>query len=77
MAKMNFSIPDHIKESFNQTFANQNKSAIVARLMQEAVAQARRKQQSDAAFNRILARRQTAPYVSIQEILQARDGRSR
>ena len=73
MATMNFSIPDDIRESFNQTFANQNKSAIVARLLQEAVAQARRKQQSDAAFKRILARRQKALHVSTEEILQMRD----
>lgn len=73
MATMNFSVPDDVKESFNQTFANQNKSAIVSRLLQEAVAQARRKAQSDAAFMRILARRQQAPHVSSEEILQVRD----
>lgn len=73
MATMNFSVPDDVKESFNQTFANQNKSAIVIRLLQEAVAQARRKAQSDAAFMRILARRQQAPNVSSEEILQMRD----
>lgn len=73
MATMNFSIPDEVKESFNQTFANENKSAIVTRLMQEAVAQARRKAQSDAAFMRILAGRQNAPQVSTDSILQTRD----
>lgn len=73
MATMNFSIPDDIKESFNQTFAHQNKSAVVARLLQEAVAQAQRKQQSDAAFKRILARRQTAPNASTEEIVRTRD----
>lgn len=73
MATMNFSIPDNVKEIFNQTFANENKSAIVTRLLQEAVAQARRKAQSDAAFKRILARRQTAPHVSTEDILQTRD----
>ncbi|MBO3707330.1 MAG: hypothetical protein J5X21_13120 [Candidatus Accumulibacter sp.] len=73
MATMNFSVPDDVKESFNQTFANENKSAIVTRLLQEAVAQARRKAQSDAAFMRILVRRQQAPHVSSEEILQMRD----
>lgn len=38
MATMNFSIPDDIKERFNQTFANVNKSAIVASLLEEAIA---------------------------------------
>ncbi|MEI2718946.1 MAG: hypothetical protein V9E87_02205 [Gemmatimonadales bacterium] len=41
----------------------------MSRLLQEAVAQARRKAQSDAAFMRILARRQQAPHVSSEEIL--------
>ncbi len=27
MATMNFSVPDDVKDSFNQTFANENKSA--------------------------------------------------
>lgn len=73
MATMNFSIPDDVKESFNQTFANENKSAVVARLMQEAVARAQRKAQSDAAFMRILAARQQAPQTSTETILQIRD----
>lgn len=73
MATMNFSIPDDVKESFNQTFANENKSAIVTRLLQEAVAQARRKSQSDAAFMRILARREQAPQASTDSIVQTRD----
>ena len=73
MATMNFSIPDDVKESFNETFANENKSAIVSRLLQEAVAQARRKAQSDAAFMRILARREQAPQASTDDILRTRD----
>lgn len=73
MATMNFSIPDDIKESFNQAFANENKSAIVARLLRDAVVQQQQKQQSDAAFKRILQRRQSAPQVSTQEILRLRD----
>lgn len=73
MATMNFSVPDDVKDAFNHTFANQNKSAIVTRLLQEAIAQAQRKAQSDAAFKRILVRRQTAPQVSTDEILRLRD----
>jgi len=73
MATMNFSIPDDIKASFNQAFANENKSAVVARLLRDAVIQQQQKQQSDAAFKRILQRRQSAPQVSTQEILRLRD----
>lgn len=73
MATMNFSVPDDVKESFNRTFANENKSAIVTRLLQEAVARAQRKAQSDAAFMRILAGRQQAARASTDAILQTRD----
>lgn len=37
MATINFSIPDEVKQAFNAAFAGQNKSAIVAELMREAV----------------------------------------
>lgn len=73
MATMNFSIPDDIKERFNQAFADANKSAIVAKLMEEAIEQAERKRRSHAAVRRVLKRRQTAPAVSSEEILRLRD----
>ena len=56
MATMNFSIPDDIKDDFNRAFARENKSALVANLLRDAVAKAERKQQSDAAIARILPR---------------------
>jgi len=73
MATMNFSIPDDIKERFNQAFADVNKSAIVAKLMEEAIEQAERKRRSLAAVRRVLKRRQTAPTVSSEEIVRLRD----
>jgi len=73
MGTMNFSIPDDIKEDFNRTFAHENKSAVVAKLLQEAIEKARRKQRSDAAIDRILARLPHAPRTSTADILQIRD----
>lgn len=73
MATMNFSIPDDIKERFNQAFADANKSAIVAKLMEEAIEQAEHKRLSHAAVRRVLKRRQSAPAVSSEEILRLRD----
>ena len=74
MGTMNFSIPDDIKDDFNPTFAHENKSAVVAKLLREAVAQARRKQQSDEAIDRILARLgQERTRVSDEEIRRARE----
>lgn len=73
MATMNFSIPDDVKERFNQVFADTNKSAVVARLMEDAIEQAKRKRRSNAAILRILKRRKNAPAVSTDYILRMRD----
>jgi len=70
---MNFSIPDDVKERFNQVFAHTNKSAVVTRLIETAIVQAERKRQSDEAVKRIMLRRQTAPLISNEEILRIRD----
>ncbi len=37
MATVNFSVPDTVKAAFDAAFAGENKSAIIARLMTEAV----------------------------------------
>ena len=73
MATMNFSIPDDVKERFNQTFANSNKSAIVAQLLEEAIDRAERKQRSDLAIKRILAIRKSNAPASTKAILRTRD----
>lgn len=68
MATVNFSVPDDVKEAFNATFQGQNKSAVIAELMREAVERARRKQRSHEAIQRILARREHAPTLSTSDI---------
>jgi hypothetical protein len=70
---MNFSIPDDVKERFNQTFANANKSAVVTQLLEEAIDRAERKQRSDAAAQRILAGLANRTPVTEEEIRQARE----
>ena len=37
MATVNFSVPDEVKEAFNKAFAQQNKSAVIADLMRDAL----------------------------------------
>ncbi len=37
MATVNFSVPDEVKSEFDKTFGDQNKSAIIADLMRQAV----------------------------------------
>lgn len=64
MSTVNFSVPDEVKDEFNAVFSGQNKSAIIAELMREAVERARRKERSRAAISRIAARRERAPTVT-------------
>ena len=73
MATMNFSIPDDVKERFNQVFAHTNKSAVVTRMIEAAIEQAESKRQSEEAAKRIMQRRQGAPSLSSAEILRIRD----
>ena len=73
MATVNFSVPEDVKQAFNEAFQDQNKSAIIADLMREAVERAQRRQRQSAAIDRILElRAQTAP-VSSEAIRTARE----
>ena len=73
MATMNFSIPNDVKERFNQTFAKANKSAIVTQLLEEAIDRAEHKRRSDEAVQRILAIRKSNVPAMTDEILRTRD----
>ena len=72
MATVNFSVPDHVKESFNETFEGENKSAVIARLMQQAVDERILQRRRSAAIDAILALHEHQPAVSDEEIAQAR-----
>ena len=77
MATVNFSVPDEVKEAFNATFADANKSAIIAAVMREAVEREQQRRESRAASARIRARRHRAPVRSAEELRAAREqGRS-
>lgn len=72
MATVNFSVPDEIKRDFNETFADENRSAIIARLMQEAVEERRRQQRRAAAIEALLDLRRGQRPASDAEIAAAR-----
>lgn len=63
VATVNFSVPDDVRDAFNAEFEGQNKSAIIASLMREAVERAERKRRSRRAIDRILKRREQAPVM--------------
>lgn len=72
MATVNFSVPDQVKESFNRTFEGENKSAIIARLMEQAVDERRRQARRAAAIDGLIALRREQSPVSDKEIARAR-----
>ena len=73
MATVNFSIPDAVKQAFNEEFAKENKSAILTRLMQQAIEENRLKKRRHNAINAILALREKQLMVSLDDISHARE----
>ena len=74
---VDFSVPDDVKEAFNEAFEGRNKSAVIADLMREAVERIRSGERSREATGRILERRHGRPVWSSEELRAARlDGRS-
>jgi hypothetical protein len=73
MATVNFSVPEEVKEAFNKTFAGKNKSAIIAKLMSEAVEQAVRQEQREEAFRLLTEGRKLRPPMTDKEIREARE----
>ena len=73
MATVNFSVPEEVEEAFNKTFAGKNKSAIIAKLMSEAVEQAMRQQQREEAFRLLTERRKFRPPMTDEETRESRE----
>lgn len=72
MATVNYSVPDDVRDAFNEEFATENKSAVIAELMRRAVEERRRRQRRARAVNRLLTLRKAAPAASDAEIRRAR-----
>ena len=72
MATVNFSVPDDVKRAFNETFAGRNKSAVIARLMEEAVQEEERARRRAAAVDRLLELREESAKATAAEIRAAR-----
>lgn len=73
MATVNFSIPSEIKIRFNQVFANQNKSHLIAELMKQAIEEHERQQQRAHAIDALLKLRAKQKPVSDKAIRSARE----
>lgn len=73
VATVNFSVPDAVKEAFNEAFEGQNKSAIIAELMRRAIDEAERRRSRAAAIRRLGARRVKRSGASNAAIRKARE----
>ena len=73
MTTVSFSVPEAVKQAFNETFKSRDKNAIIADLMREAVERAQRPQRHREAIERILKRRQHAPSITEEEFRAARE----
>jgi metal-responsive CopG/Arc/MetJ family transcriptional regulator len=73
MSTVSFSLPDDVEQAFNATFAGQNKNAVIADLMREAVRRAQTGQQDIGAIERILAQYAHAPSLTEAELVSARE----
>jgi metal-responsive CopG/Arc/MetJ family transcriptional regulator len=72
MATINFSVPDDVKDAFNKAFKGENKSAILTRLLRDAVEERKRQKRRMTAINAILRLRAKSIAVTDNEIRKAR-----
>ena len=72
MATVNYSVPENVKREFNKTFSHDNKSHIIAGLMQRAIDEYKIQQQRKKAINKLLVLREELPKHSAKELLQLR-----
>lgn len=72
MATVNFSVPQDIKDAFDKTFAGQNKSAVLADLMLQAVDERRRRKRVAKAIDKIIALRKDMRPVSAHTVRATR-----
>ena len=72
MATINFSVPEDVKQAFNNAFQGQNKSAVLTHMMREAIARAEEQRLREASAKRILSRHSRAPQRSAQALAKAR-----
>ena len=72
MATVNFSVPEHTKKKFDRAFRGRNKSAVIARLMERAVEEERRRERRARAIDALVALRRRVQPVTPAEVRKAR-----
>lgn len=73
MATMNFSIPEDVKERFNEAFKDENKSAVITELMRKAIEEKGLSERRKAAIALVEELRKDAPSITQDEIRALRE----
>ena len=71
MATVNFSVPNSVKADFDRTFQGQNKSAVIASLMREAVERVTLKKRRQVLFDELTNKRSRRDKVDDKSIKAA------
>jgi hypothetical protein len=69
---VNFSVPEEVKRAFNEAFAGENKSAVIAGLMERAIEERQQRLRRAAAIDALLEQRRTQRSVIAAKVAAAR-----
>lgn len=72
MATVNYSVPDEIKKRFNEVFAHENKSHLIADLMKQVIEERERQLQRSRAIDALLKLRAKQKPISKKAFNKAR-----
>ena len=72
MSTVNFSVPEDVKKAFNRVFKGENKSAVLTRLMQQAVEEREWQKRRAAAADALLKMHGHTRSISDNAIRKAR-----
>lgn len=72
MATVNFSVPDDVKQAFDEAFGDRNKSAIIAELMRAAVRDDALRRRREQLFRQLSASRSALPRATLGQIRKLR-----
>lgn len=73
MATVNYSVPEKVKNAFNETFAGRNKSAIITELMIRGIEEEQNRIKRNNAIDRLLAKRKFKQPVKIEDFQKIRE----
>ena len=67
-----FTVPDEIERAFSEAFSGENRSTVIARLMQQAVEDRQRQRRRAAAIDALVAQRRAQQPMAAAKVATAR-----